>query len=469
MSISDFAFWIRRHFYKIFSNNSIMKTAKKNSKLRRKTMKRGGGFNGKFDPEYCTFMDDTYNKIAYLAEPATPPFCKKMTNRIVEYITVNIKKCDSPFILKKFIDMVKDEKTFLKAFKIEGNNHLVIKQYWRIKLSFIWLAMNLSSDYTISNWWKNKFEVIKQQYGIDNLDLKFHTDIHTDKEREENRKLFGKTDMITELNTTVSNWLLQMEELKAIRKIKHIKKILPGYIHFAVDTFTLGDLTATLDNPSVNVNEIDDEENTPLIIAATRDKTDICALLIQHGANVNLADKDGNTPLIIAVIRNNRKLCTEILKTGKANVNHENNSGKSAICIAADKGKPVMMTLLKKYGANDCVLMTNIYRNKNFNSEFIGYNPLHKPQPKFGFGSIYDEPAIISEENPLFTRPIRENGSTTGDDRSSENGSTTGDDDNDDEFEFGMAVVPDDSSVPIKKGGKSNKKRTRKYKKRRLM
>jgi len=455
-----------------------MKTAKKNSKLRRKTMKRGGGFNGKFDSNYCTELDDTYNKIADLAEPATLPFCKKMSDRIVEYITVNIKKCDSPFILKKFIDMVKDEKTFLTAFKIQGNNRLVIKQYWRIKLSFIWLAMNLSSDYTISNWWKNKFEVIKQQYGIDNLDLKFHTDIHTDKEREENRKLFGKTDMITELNTTVSNWLSQMEELKAIRPIRHLKKILPGYIHFAVDTFTLGDLKATLENPSVNVNEIDDEKNTPLIIAATRDKTDICALLIQYGADVNLADKDGNTPLIIAVIRNNRTLCTEILKTRKANVDHENNSGKSAICIAADKGKRVMMTLLKEYGAYDCVLMTNVYQNKKNKSEFIDYNPLHKPRPILDFGSIYDkDKAIISGENPLFNpkhihdfdSTYSENGSTTGDDRSSsEDGSTRGDDDNGD-FEFGMAEVPDDSSGPFKKGGKSNKKRTRKYKKRRLM
>lgn len=464
-----------------------MKTAKKNSKLRRKTMKRGGGFNGKFDYEYCTFMDDTYNKIADLAEPAKPQFCEKMSDRIVEYITVNIKKCDSPFILKKFIDMVKDEKTFLTAFKIQGNNHKCIKQYWRIKLSFIWLAMNLSSDYTISNWWKNKFEVFKQHYGIDDLDLKFHTD----KERQENRnQLFGKTDMITELIRTVSDWLSQMPELKVLRKIPH------GYIHVVVETNTLENLKVTLDNPSVNVNEIDSNGNTPLIIAATKDKTDMCALLIKHGADVNLTDKDGNTPLIIAVIRNNRKLCKEILNTGKANVDHENNSGKSAICIAADTDKQVMMALIKKYGANDCFSMKNVYGNKksksDFNREptgdeytnvlkvgddFIGDNPLHKPRPALDFGSIYDkDKAINSGENPLFKpRPIHdfgstysENGSTTGDDRSSEDGSTRGDDDNDD-FEFGMAEVPDDSSGPTKKGGKSNKKRTRKYKKRRLM
>ncbi len=57
-----------------------------------------------------------------------------------------------------------------------------------------------------------------------------------------------------------------------------------------------------------NVNATDAEGRTPLILAAMRDHTDICQILLEAGADPCIKDKNGNDALQIAVAQRNESL-----------------------------------------------------------------------------------------------------------------------------------------------------------------
>ncbi len=57
-----------------------------------------------------------------------------------------------------------------------------------------------------------------------------------------------------------------------------------------------------------NVNATDAEGRTPLILAASRDHTDLCQILLEAGADPWIKDKNGNDALQIAVARRNESL-----------------------------------------------------------------------------------------------------------------------------------------------------------------
>ena len=54
---------------------------------------------------------------------------------------------------------------------------------------------------------------------------------------------------------------------------------------------------------AVDVNAVDQDSNTPLILAAHNGHTDIATMLCDRGADVNAANKDSNTPLLYSVLQ----------------------------------------------------------------------------------------------------------------------------------------------------------------------
>lgn len=97
----------------------------------------------------------------------------------------------------------------------------------------------------------------------------------------------------------------------------------------------------------VDVNYVAHSGASPLFVAATRNHTEICKLLIAHGANVNLrkSDREGSSALMSAARRGNLEICILLLKHG-ADVNQIDNFGHTALTEAISWNKTDICKLL---------------------------------------------------------------------------------------------------------------------------
>jgi ankyrin repeat protein len=110
----------------------------------------------------------------------------------------------------------------------------------------------------------------------------------------------------------------------------------------------------------VDVNKASESGITPLLMVAEVGWTDIMDKLLGRGANVDAAPKGikaeeakiaGSTPLIGATKYNNPEAVKLLLKH-KANPNHQNQSGISALMLAAEQGFFECVKNLVEGGAN---------------------------------------------------------------------------------------------------------------------
>jgi ankyrin repeat protein len=53
-------------------------------------------------------------------------------------------------------------------------------------------------------------------------------------------------------------------------------------------------------SPAADVNAVDEEQKTPLHVAAGSGRVNVARVLIEHGADVNARDRTGATPLRVA-------------------------------------------------------------------------------------------------------------------------------------------------------------------------
>ncbi|XP_073826645.1 uncharacterized protein isoform X2 [Musca autumnalis] len=98
---------------------------------------------------------------------------------------------------------------------------------------------------------------------------------------------------------------------------------------------------------TVNINEIDENDKTPLMYAIAYDQFELAMELIGKGARVNLQDKDGNTALFYAVEKNNIPLASCLLERG---ARHITSHYLLHQCIVFDM--PDMLKLLLSYDEN---------------------------------------------------------------------------------------------------------------------
>lgn len=105
-----------------------------------------------------------------------------------------------------------------------------------------------------------------------------------------------------------------------------------------------------------NIDIVNINEASPLMLAATFGYTDCMALLIEHGANVNVRSTDFHiaTPLIAATITNN--LCgVELLLRRGAVIDETDGNGNTAFlvgCDDADEDSVPVLRCLIEHGAN---------------------------------------------------------------------------------------------------------------------
>ena len=100
-----------------------------------------------------------------------------------------------------------------------------------------------------------------------------------------------------------------------------------------------------------NVDDLNDEGLTPLIIACINGHFDIVVVLLAHGANPNLLDCTGKSPFHMAVAYGKLSMVQKMLEY-KADVNLQDSEGKAPIHYAAFLGHLKIVKLLLKYEAD---------------------------------------------------------------------------------------------------------------------
>lgn len=107
--------------------------------------------------------------------------------------------------------------------------------------------------------------------------------------------------------------------------------------------------TALLD-AGADVNELDDEGRTPLMLAAASGQTDIAGALLRHLSQTNVADKLGRTALWYAAAAGNAQM-TDSLIGDAAAVEQADASGATPLLCAAARGHTNVVASLLRVGA----------------------------------------------------------------------------------------------------------------------
>jgi ankyrin repeat protein len=100
-----------------------------------------------------------------------------------------------------------------------------------------------------------------------------------------------------------------------------------------------------------NVNVLDNQSKSPLLIASQANQENICFALLSYGANIHLSSKDNHNALMYAVWNGNMKLARTLISYG-IDINQTSLNGDSSLFYACQKGNVSMVNLLLDYGAN---------------------------------------------------------------------------------------------------------------------
>jgi len=104
-------------------------------------------------------------------------------------------------------------------------------------------------------------------------------------------------------------------------------------------------------NTGVNINIININGWSPLLIACKNNTSDTVKLLIESGADLNFADPSGTTALMIATRDQNFEI-VDVLCGKRVNLDHQNSQGKTALMLAVQCGYVEIVELLLSNGAD---------------------------------------------------------------------------------------------------------------------
>jgi hypothetical protein len=157
-------------------------------------------------------------------------------------------------------------------------------------------------------------------------------------------------------------------QINVINKILSHQRVLPAKLTIlnATDPTTLESLlfsAVRMNRPQivalfiaagVNVNQVNDSNETPLQFAAAGPYPTIVQMLIDAHADTNIADEVGLTALMLAAQYGSIDAVNLLINAG-ADVAHEDNLGHSALWYAetyAQKNKDQILKILRDHGAN---------------------------------------------------------------------------------------------------------------------
>lgn len=126
----------------------------------------------------------------------------------------------------------------------------------------------------------------------------------------------------------------------------------------AVTVGSLSTLKAVLSEGMIDINQIDPDGWTPVMIAADRGFGRIVRFLMDNGADVSIASNDGVMALMLASQGGHLSIVNALL-VGNANPQATNCEGYTSLHVAAAAGHLRVMKALLEAGANRDSRMTN--------------------------------------------------------------------------------------------------------------
>jgi hypothetical protein len=100
-----------------------------------------------------------------------------------------------------------------------------------------------------------------------------------------------------------------------------------------------------------DVNAVNDEKETALIISLLNKNEEIAKFLINKGASINVSDNDGWTPLLCALFKNLKETVRILIDNG-AELNVKDKLGETPLMTAIDYSEPEIVNLLLEKGAD---------------------------------------------------------------------------------------------------------------------
>jgi ankyrin repeat protein len=148
-----------------------------------------------------------------------------------------------------------------------------------------------------------------------------------------------------ERNQTLNN----LNKFEALNSNK-VKDLVTNKLHDACSSRNK-ELVEFLIESGADVNYINKEGHTPLMIACQKGDSKTAKLLIKNGARVDFQFQKNSTALMHAINSKNIDLINLILKNTK-NIDFENNDGDTALIIAVQNGDSKIASLLIEAGAH---------------------------------------------------------------------------------------------------------------------
>jgi ankyrin repeat protein len=104
-----------------------------------------------------------------------------------------------------------------------------------------------------------------------------------------------------------------------------------------------------IDEKKVDINDTDEDGETPLLIASRKGHLQVCKLLINNGSNVNDVNEQGETPLHLAL--RHLPVCKLLIRNG-ADINHKNIDEETPLLIASYLGNLLACKLFIRNNAD---------------------------------------------------------------------------------------------------------------------
>ncbi|MGB5866412.1 MAG: ankyrin repeat domain-containing protein [Arcobacteraceae bacterium] len=111
-------------------------------------------------------------------------------------------------------------------------------------------------------------------------------------------------------------------------------------------------LEESLTYTTVDINHVDENNNTPLMTMLLKSSYKSALWLIDNGADTTLKNKDGKGPIDIAIYKNQIEIVEELLKLKKLDIDQKDEYGRSLLQNIIVSGNHQMAKILIKCGAN---------------------------------------------------------------------------------------------------------------------
>lgn len=103
-------------------------------------------------------------------------------------------------------------------------------------------------------------------------------------------------------------------------------------------------------DPDYDLNEMNDQGETPLLIATHRNYVEMATLLIEHGADINVQDHISDSPYLYAGAQGRTEILKFMLEHARPDYSKTNRYGGNALIPAAEKGHLENVRLLLEHG-----------------------------------------------------------------------------------------------------------------------